>query len=45
MAYYIVVNGKRIASFETDQDRDICIAALRDWWGEEMEQEFTAEDD
>lgn len=43
--YHIRVNGNKIASFEHDADRDICIDALREWWGEENHQEFIAEDD
>lgn len=45
MEHHIKVKGKRIASFETEQDRDICLDALREYWGEEMEQEFIVEDD
>ncbi len=45
MKHHIRVNGQRIASFENTQDRDICLDALREYWGEEMEQEFTIEDE
>lgn len=44
MSYHISVNGKRIASFDTDIDRAICLNALREWWGEGGQQ-FVAEND
>ena len=45
MHFHIHVKGSRIASFENEQDRDICLDALREYWGEEMDQEFTTVDD
>ena len=41
MMFHIFANGDLIASFKDETDRDICLDALREYWGEEMEQTFT----
>ena len=43
MEHRIFVNGDLKASFEEETDRDICLDALREYWGEENEQRFTTE--
>ena len=43
MKYHIEVNNSRIASFSNECDRDICFDALKEYWGEELDQNFTKE--
>ncbi|MCK5610530.1 hypothetical protein KAR91_52135 [Candidatus Pacearchaeota archaeon] len=44
MNYHILVSGKRMASFVEETDRDICLDALVEYWGEEADQLFTTEE-
>ena len=43
MEWYIIVNSKKIAAFENEQDRDICFDALAEYWGKDVT--FLKEDD
>ncbi len=45
MDYKIFLNGDLKAAFEEETDRDICLDALKDYWGETDSQVFTTEAD
>ena len=43
MKYHILTDGKRIASFVQQADRDVSLDALIEYWAEDCN--FTVEDD